>query len=73
MHSHLKGKALSVAGGYCPLDLFSGSDARVRRALERLWEAWVASRGKVNNLRVFVDGKAVDPSDVSSNPCSDVV
>jgi inositol-pentakisphosphate 2-kinase len=71
MHTHLKGKQEdSAAGGYCPLDLFSGDEGHVRKALERLWEAWVGSRGNVNNLRLFVEGEIVDPGDVSFIPCS---
>ena len=59
----------SVVSTYCPLDLFSGDEARVRKALQNLWEAWVESQGKANNLRLFVQGEMVDPSDVSSASC----
>ncbi|OSD08524.1 hypothetical protein PYCCODRAFT_1441388 [Trametes coccinea BRFM310] len=69
MHAHLKrlrqadsaAPAAEVAEGYCPLDLYSGEPARVRRALEALWDAWVRSGGAVNSLRVFVRGGMVRP------------
>lgn len=67
MHSHLKGKKEDFAvAAYCPLDLFSGDQTRVRKALEELWGAWIGSRGKVNNLRIFVEGEIVDPGDPPS-------
>ncbi|KZT52737.1 hypothetical protein CALCODRAFT_501925 [Calocera cornea HHB12733] len=47
---------------YCPLDLYSGEESRVRRALEQLWEDWMATGGRLNNFRVFVRGERVDPS-----------
>ncbi|KAI8989753.1 inositol-pentakisphosphate 2-kinase [Trametes punicea] len=70
MHAHLKSTrgtgtgtdAVAAALGYCPLDLFSREPARVRRALHALWDAWIGSGGAVNNLRVFVRGRAVRPS-----------
>ncbi|KAG7087645.1 hypothetical protein E1B28_013593 [Marasmius oreades] len=57
-HPHAQGE---VALGYCPLDLFSNDESRVRKALYALWDAWVESGGKVNNLKVFVDGKILRP------------
>ena len=48
--------------GYCPLDLYSGVESRVLRALHALWDAWIASAGQVNNLRVFVDGILLTPT-----------
>ncbi|KAK1215060.1 hypothetical protein PQX77_022350 [Marasmius sp. AFHP31] len=48
-----------VAHGYCPLDLFSGDEERVRNALGALYDAWVVSEGKVNNLKVFLGGKVL--------------
>ncbi|KAJ1309166.1 hypothetical protein OPQ81_004837 [Rhizoctonia solani] len=46
---------------YCPLDLFSGDPVRVRKALGALWDAWDASGGSVNNLKIFVRGKVLKP------------
>ncbi|KAI0934580.1 hypothetical protein AcV5_006377 [Taiwanofungus camphoratus] len=68
MHAHLKvTKGEDVAVGYCPLDLFSGVESRVRRALRALWDAWIGSSGSINNMRVFVKGRAINPmSDLSS-------
>lgn len=72
MHAHLKGmEGSSMVTKYCPLDLFSGDETRVRKALGNLWEAWVGSHGKVNNLRLFNEGKVIEPEDVSLFlPCS---
>ncbi|ESK87743.1 hypothetical protein Moror_11280 [Moniliophthora roreri MCA 2997] len=58
MHSFVRARAgETVSLGYCPLDLFSPDEAHVRKAVHALWDAWDASRGKVNNLKVFVKGK----------------
>jgi inositol-pentakisphosphate 2-kinase len=46
---------------YCPLDLFSGDPVRVRKALGALWDAWSASGGTVNNLKIFIKGKILKP------------
>ncbi|KAL0564821.1 hypothetical protein V5O48_017213 [Marasmius crinis-equi] len=46
-----------VALGYCPLDLFSNDETRVRKALGVLFDAWEESGGKVNNLKIFVKGR----------------
>lgn len=61
LHQHYKGAESS----YCPLDLYSGDRMRVRKALDGLWEQWHHSDGEKNNLRVFVDGKKILPSNVS--------
>ncbi|KAJ7074053.1 inositol-pentakisphosphate 2-kinase [Mycena amicta] len=64
MHSHLRAQQGQVVStGYCPLDLYSGDEIRVGRALEALWEAWTASDGGVINLRVFVKGRKVSPAE----------
>ncbi|TCD63299.1 Inositol-pentakisphosphate 2-kinase [Steccherinum ochraceum] len=63
MHSHLKTtESEDVALGYCPLDLYSGDKERVTKALHTLWDIWIGSSGKVNNLRVFVEGHMLKPS-----------
>lgn len=54
--------------GYCPLDLYSGDQERVSRAIRALWSDWKASCGGTNNIRLFVDGRRVEPHDVSSVP-----
>jgi inositol-pentakisphosphate 2-kinase len=65
MHSHLKSSSGALAcPGYCPLDLFSGERARVTEAVHALWDAWLDSRGQVNNMRIFVHGKMVKPKGV---------
>ncbi|KAF8527042.1 inositol-pentakisphosphate 2-kinase [Gautieria morchelliformis] len=64
MHAHFKRlNQNSVFSTYCPLDLYSGDENRVRKALRSLWEAWVESQGKSNNLRLFNEGEMVDPED----------
>ncbi|PSS36810.1 hypothetical protein PHLCEN_2v1354 [Hermanssonia centrifuga] len=63
MHSHLKSsEGEEVSLGYCPLDLYSGQEDRIKKALHALWDVWIGSSGSVNNLRVFVDGQIVSPS-----------
>ncbi|KAK7040883.1 hypothetical protein VNI00_009479 [Paramarasmius palmivorus] len=58
MHSFVRAQeGETVSLGYCPLDLFSPDEARVRKAVYTLWDAWDASEGRVNNLKVFVKGK----------------
>ena len=78
MHAHLKrahGEEASL--GYCPLDLFSGDAARVTRALHTLWDIWIDTGAKVNNLRVFVGGQDAQArvrrrTSLSSSPCPGV-
>ncbi|KAJ2775470.1 hypothetical protein IWQ56_000006 [Coemansia nantahalensis] len=53
MHQSLK-HGPRGGSAFCPLDLFSGSPERVAHALDCL------ERSPQNNLRVFVDGVAVD-------------
>ena len=65
MHAHLKHtEGVNAAMQFCPLDLFSGSKARVERALEGLWNSWIQSNGSINNLRIFSRGRILLPSDV---------
>ncbi|KAI4524645.1 hypothetical protein K525DRAFT_193558 [Schizophyllum commune Loenen D] len=64
MHAHMKRmQGEKVSNGYCPLDLFSGNPARVRHAVLTLWDAWVESNATVNNLKIFVHGKTIHPSE----------
>ncbi|KAF8136530.1 inositol-pentakisphosphate 2-kinase [Boletus edulis] len=65
MHTRFKFKDGDVSTQYCPLDLFSKDDARVRRAIRDLWGGWVQSNGSLNNMRVFVSGKMIRPSEHS--------
>ena len=63
MHAHLKSiSGEEAALGYCPLDLFSGEETRMVKAIHALWDAWVGSSGGVNNMRVFVSGQMIKPS-----------
>lgn len=70
MHAHMKStQNEDVALGYCPLDLYSGDATRVEKALRALWDVWIGTGGKVNNLKVFVEGKIVKPrADVRTCP-----
>ncbi|KAJ7175640.1 inositol-pentakisphosphate 2-kinase [Mycena filopes] len=61
MHSHLK----ALSSSYCPLDLFSGDEPRMKKALSSLWDAWSDSIGTANNFRVFVEGKNITPEQQS--------
>lgn len=66
MHTHERSiKAPSkFKTEYCPLDLFSGDQERIRKALRDLWDAWVGSNGTINNLKIFVHGSNIAPNDV---------
>ena len=48
---------------FCPLDLYSGEEQRVRRALNALWDGWASSDGGINNLRIFAEGRVLKPSE----------
>ncbi|TFK76372.1 hypothetical protein BDN72DRAFT_808825 [Pluteus cervinus] len=66
MHSRLKSHSgQQVASGYCPMDLFSGDESRITKAIHDLWDAWYLSEGTVNNLKVFVKGTVVRPSEAA--------
>jgi inositol-pentakisphosphate 2-kinase len=65
MHNHLrKSKGHIIEMSYCPLDLFSGDEARITKAIHGLWDAWAESGGSVNNLKIFANGKIVHPTEV---------
>lgn len=67
MHSRVRGsRGEAQAVGYCPLDLFSGEEGRMRCAISNLWDAWMASDGAINNLKIFVRGKLIRPSEARS-------
>lgn len=53
-----------LQSGYCPLDLFSNDEVRLAKAVAALWEGWITTKGKANNLRVFLDGEKVSPTKV---------
>ncbi|KAF8205677.1 inositol-pentakisphosphate 2-kinase [Mycena galopus ATCC 62051] len=67
MHSHLKAQqGQRVSPGYCPLDLFSLDESRMKTALDGLWDAWIDSSGAINNFKIFVRGRQILPDDRSS-------
>jgi len=62
MHTSMRSASgESPANGYCPLDLFSPQETRIRKAVTALWESWIESDASTNNLRIFVDGIRVHP------------
>ena len=64
MHEHYRlvnKRSTGSRSAYDPLDLFSGEETRVLRALGALWDAWEMSGGRKNNFRIFLDGKVVGP------------
>ncbi|KAF8651488.1 hypothetical protein AX16_004786 [Volvariella volvacea WC 439] len=63
MHSQLKSGVDEVPLGYCPLDLYSGDRRRMTKAIHALWDAWIQSTGSMNNLKVFVNGAQIHPSE----------
>ncbi|GAA5896214.1 hypothetical protein JCM5296_007263 [Sporobolomyces johnsonii] len=56
--------------GYCPLDLYSGDETHMRRALDGLLSSWETSGGQSNSLRIFAHGQSVVPEDVSCLRCN---
>ncbi|GAA5953892.1 hypothetical protein JCM3765_000681 [Sporobolomyces pararoseus] len=52
--------------GFCPLDLYSGDESRIRRAVDSLFSLWEDSNGEANNFRIFINGRKVDPADPST-------
>ena len=55
-----------MASEYCPLDLFSGDETRIIKAIHALWGGWISSNATANNLKIFARGKFLKPSEVSS-------
>ena len=51
---------------YCPLELYSSDPERVKKAVYALWDDWIQSSGTINNLRVFANGRVLDPSEAST-------
>jgi len=54
---------------YCPLELYSPDQQRVKKALYALWDDWEQSDGTINMLRIFVNGKVLHPNEVHAPPC----
>ncbi|GAA5967378.1 hypothetical protein JCM21900_000350 [Sporobolomyces salmonicolor] len=52
--------------GYCPLDLYSGDETRMLRAIGRLFSSWEITGGQGNSFRIFVNGQSVLPQDPSA-------
>ncbi|KAH9928197.1 inositol-pentakisphosphate 2-kinase [Fomitopsis serialis] len=75
MHARMKGAAeKDVPSDFCPLDLYSGNESRVRVALRALWDAWVRTEGGINNLRIFANGRVLKPaSDSLLAPATEVM
>jgi inositol-pentakisphosphate 2-kinase len=65
MHTHYRSQndhAIPIC--YCPLDLFSGDERRIDKALRDLWAGWIDSNGTMNNMRIFTHGKMLKPTEV---------
>ncbi|EGO21159.1 hypothetical protein SERLADRAFT_475955 [Serpula lacrymans var. lacrymans S7.9] len=68
MHNYFRStKNVAPISAYCPLDLYSGEEDRITRAIHDLWDAWIKSDGSLNNLRIFVHGSLLKPSDADSS------
>ena len=54
-----------MASEYCPLDLFSGDETRILKAIHALWGSWISTNATTNNLKIFSRGNILKPSQVS--------
>lgn len=63
-HADKKKQPMAHVPAYCPLELYSPDPERVKRALYALWDDWVQSDGTINMLRIFANGKVLNPNDV---------
>ncbi|KAG9318637.1 inositol-pentakisphosphate 2-kinase [Chiua virens] len=63
MHTRYRLTAGNVPTRYCPLDLYSKDETRMRKAIHDLWDGWVQSGGTLNNMKVFVSGEMIRPSE----------
>ncbi|WVR06456.1 hypothetical protein IAU60_003487 [Kwoniella sp. DSM 27419] len=66
LHTHFRGETSAVP--YCPLDLYSGDEDRVKKAIQALGAGWEGSNGKANNWRVFMDGNRIEPNQIGQLP-----
>ena len=66
-HADKKSHSKAHAPAYCPLELYSSDPGRVKKALYALWDDWVQSNGTINMLRIFVNGRVLDPSQVNDH------
>ncbi|GAA5835759.1 hypothetical protein JCM9279_004639 [Rhodotorula babjevae] len=83
MHRYLKSRksgddlGLSEADdheGFCPLDLYSGDARRTMGVVTQLYSSWEKTKGTINNLRVFYEGKRVSPDELlESHPLHDTL
>ncbi|KAL4067780.1 inositol-pentakisphosphate 2-kinase [Scleroderma yunnanense] len=62
MHMFLRSEEGEFLSEYCPMDLYSQDEARVKKAVQNLWTGWAKSNGSLNNLRIFASGKMVKPA-----------
>ncbi|WVQ96629.1 hypothetical protein IAU59_003734 [Kwoniella sp. CBS 9459] len=68
LHSHLRAGISDSEKGFCPLDLYSGDDAKMTLAVDHLWQMWVENGGKGNNWRMFINGDKINPDQVGTIP-----
>ena len=73
MHRYYRTRTLEDhSDSYCPLDLHSEEEPRVRKAVDSLFSLWEITNGEANNFRIFANRRRVVPNDVSVN-CPSVV
>ncbi|EIW73448.1 hypothetical protein TREMEDRAFT_24841, partial [Tremella mesenterica DSM 1558] len=65
MHQYLRDPTLIHQGRYCPIDLFSGDEVKMQKALEGLVKLWKSTGGVGNNWRMFVGQEIINPGDLS--------
>ncbi|GAA5994595.1 hypothetical protein JCM5350_001467 [Sporobolomyces pararoseus] len=67
MHRYYRTRTLEDhSDGYCPLDLYSEEEPRIRKAVHSLFSMWEYTKGKANNFRIFANGRRVDPNNPST-------
>ncbi|XP_014488732.1 PREDICTED: inositol-pentakisphosphate 2-kinase isoform X2 [Dinoponera quadriceps] len=66
-YAKLRRKSVSVRSNYCPFDLFSGVDTRMRAAVEELLKS------PQNNLKIFRDGLVVYDHESQPGDLEDVL
>ncbi|GAA5883389.1 hypothetical protein JCM16303_006725 [Sporobolomyces ruberrimus] len=62
MHRYYRSRSIDEhLEGYCPLDLYSRDEARIRKAVRALYCIWLESNGEANSFRIFHNGERITP------------